>query len=202
MKARIIILVILILSLFLANYHQKKIVVETPRVNKIFPYQLGEWTGKDLEVSKSAFKLLKPEELLMRVYKDKKTGQKLSLAIVLTNERSRIHDPEVCYRLQGIEMKREEILPIDKDELVKHVFGSRKKEPYDIIYWYTDLNQTFTDRAKFMKHIALSKFFDKQMVGFALVVVIAPETNNKEVYDFSSQVNDFLIKLGQNKNEK
>lgn len=200
MKLKFIVIFILACAVIIANYHVRNIDVKTPLINKTFPKQLEEWVGTDVKVAKSVFKLLNKNNLLFRNYKNAKTDQQINLAIVLTEERSQIHDPEVCYRFQGIEMNKEENIVIDKDYVVKHVFGLKKKQPYDIIYWYTDLNNTFTGRVKFMKHITLSKFFDKPMNGFALIVIISPKSKDSKVYEFAEKVNKFMLSLGSSNN--
>lgn len=196
MKYKFIILIILLLAFILANLHFNNTNVSLPLINSAFPYKIGNWEGKDIKANESVYDMLDKSELLLRMYQNKESGQTATLAVVLTNKRDHIHDPEICYRGQGIAMNKETNLMLPPKNMVKYVFGKKKRIPYSIIYWYTDLNKTYTSRVNFMKHIAYTKFFDKPIAGFALVVIMSPKaTKENDLINFAKDVNIKLSKL-------
>lgn len=197
MRLKVITIIILILTYIFANIHFHKLDDASISINKVFPKEFYGWKSKDIKVDKSVFKFLRPEEILSRIYTDPQTGKTIYLSIVMTDKRANIHDPNVCYRMQNIEMDSEKPINLSSDYLAKQVLGKRGKEPYDIIYWYTDLNKTYDERADFMSQIAISKFFDKPLKAFALVILITPKDGKGDVKLFASQISDFIIKLGK-----
>jgi hypothetical protein len=172
MKIKISAIIILLTAFLLGNLHFNKTNYILPDITKVFPKTLGEWRGSDLIVGKAVLEFIDKKEILLRKYE--LSGKALSLAVVLTQKRDHIHDPEVCYRGQGIIMDTEQNYMIEKNFIVKLVKGKRGRVPYNIIYWYTDLNRDYPERVVFMKNIAFSKLFDKPLKGFALVVIMAP----------------------------
>lgn len=198
MKIKIIIICILILSFALANLHFHNVETTPPKINQLIPTEFSNWKSKDIKIDKAVFKFLDPDELLSRVYTDSKTGKKIFLSIVLTDKRARIHDPNICYRMQNIEMDSEKTVNITSEHLAKLVLGKKGKESYDIIYWYTDLKSNYPERAVFMKQIALAKFLDQPMKGFALVILISSKDNKGDINQLATQINDVLLKVGRN----
>jgi hypothetical protein len=196
MKYKFLLLLILLLAIGLANYKFNNIKVLTPQINKVFPYKIGNWTSRDFKAGKAVYRMIPPNEMLLREYKNSKTGQTASIAIVLTNKRDHIHDPVSCYELQGIVMKKEKTIKISSTDSIVYVEGERQKKPYDIYYWYTDLNKDYTNRAEFMKHIAVTKFFNKPVKGYGLVVIMSPRKNNNELIDFTGEINNILVSKG------
>lgn len=197
MKYKILVIVVLLIAFALSGFGINNIKPLKHKVNDVFPVSLNGWEGKNVKINESVYKMLDKEELLIRNYKNVKTGQELNLAIVLTNKRDHIHDPQICYRGQGISMDREVSLKLNEKDTVIKVLGSKHKKPYNIIYWYTDLNKTYSHRLDFMKQIILFKIFSKPANEFALVVITAPETNggDKEFVKFAGDVNRILKDL-------
>jgi len=195
-KNKIIVISILLLSLLLVNVHFTKTNFQRPLINKEFPLTINNnWVGTDVKASEITYTMLDEDELLLRDYSNKKTGQVINLAIVMTTKRDHIHDPKLCYTGQGIQISSEKIVKLQPEYPIKYVYGLKQKQPYDIYYWYTDLNNTFTSRVAFMKRITLAKFLDKPMSGFALVVVITPKNNNKNIESFIKEINNRLIEM-------
>lgn len=81
-----------------APYHQA--IVEAGRA---VPYRIGDWTGFDEEVPKSAVALLKPNLLLGRRYENGVTGKAVSMFLVHCKDARDIggHYPPRCYPSSG-----------------------------------------------------------------------------------------------------
>ncbi len=194
MKNKIIVLVILITALFLTGTPFKK-KQEAVLINEIFPYELSSWHGEDIEPDEAVYGFLDKEEFLFRLYKNKETDKYISLAIVLTQRRDHIHDPNICYNGQGISMDEQLDKILDDSLNVKFINGQKNAKPYYITYWYTDFENSYVERAEFMKKITLSKFFNKSKYGFGIIVLTAMgEIKPEEITAFASEVNKALEK--------
>ena len=191
MKYMFTVLILLICAVLFTNFHFKNSKANVPPINKVIPYKIDGWEGFDTKADRSVYDILDKNELLLRIYKNLKSGEIVSLAVVLTNKRDHIHDPEVCYRGQGISMNKETFINITPENKAINVYAKKQKAPYRIIYWYTDLNQTYTSRSRFMKDITISRFFDKPVRGYALITVMGPESNIGNI-DFAANVNDLM----------
>lgn len=196
MKYKLIVLTVLLTAFLLVNLHFNGFKNQVSQINKVFPYKIADWNGKDQKIDESVFTMLDKGEILMRLYKNSKNNRNMSLAIVLTDKRDHIHDPEVCYRGQGIDMYKETIIPMSPQDKARLVFGKKNKNRYDIIYWYTDLKKNYASRVDFLKQVTISRFLDKPFNGYALIVIIAPEINgeNKTLIDFANKVSNNLNK--------
>ena len=185
MKYKILTLIILIAAFVLAGISPEK--YNLPDINEVFPKKITTWESEEVTIDKSVYNFLEKEEILLRTYTNTKTSQKLSLAIVITDKRDHIHDPEICYRGQGISMDSEKTINIDKKLKARLVKGQKSEKPYNIIYWYTDFSETYAKRVTFMKNITKAKLFNTPLKGFALIVIIAPDEGNKEEIKTFSQ---------------
>lgn len=67
-----------------------------PRFTTI-PYQIGSWTGKDLELDQKTYEILETKNILSRLYQNSKQ-ETVHLLLVGSNKDRRVaHPPEVCY---------------------------------------------------------------------------------------------------------
>jgi len=196
MKHKFVIILILCISLILANWGKNTQLNKLPDINKIFPYEINKWEGKDVDVDKSVSDFFSEGELLLRRYHNTSGEETISLAIVTTLKRDHIHDPNICYRGQGISINSEKDALLKKILKVRVVNGQKRGQPQKIIYWYTDFTNTYTDRTRFMRNITISKLLNKPSKGFALVVIISPNNEvPKIVNDFALEVNKKLKNL-------
>lgn len=197
LKHKIIVLIFLLSSLVIANLHFNNHKNKLILINQAFPYKISNWEGKDIKSAKSIYEMIDKEEFLFREYHNTANNQKVILAIVLTNKRDHIHDPEVCYRGQGISMENEKPLKIDPAFVANYVYGATVKENYNMLYWYTDLENSYSNRAIFMKDIAKILFFDKPSNGFGLVVLLGTEkeTKRKDLSLLAEDINNYLKTL-------
>lgn len=67
------------------------------------PYQIGDWSGKDIEPPPAATRLLKPNKILQRQYTNTSDGRSVNLLIVhCADTRDMLgHYPPVCYPAHG-----------------------------------------------------------------------------------------------------
>jgi hypothetical protein len=82
-----------------AEPHHARVRIAAEQV----PYKFGNWQGADGEVVPAAIKLLKPNVLIKRSYRNSETGRQASLLIVHTPDARylRGHYPPVCYPHNG-----------------------------------------------------------------------------------------------------
>jgi len=88
------------------------------------PLELGEWQGRDMEITEDIYEALETRDVLIRDYRDK-DGNSVNLAVVYSGEeRHSFHPPELCFLGGGVELldrEQEEIslgdggsLPVNK----------------------------------------------------------------------------------------
>lgn len=82
-------------------YHQR-----VRKLSENIPVSFGSWVGKDMEVYQSATKLLNPNFILQRVYKDEKRNLAATFLIVQCKDARDMggHYPLNCYPTQGYEL--------------------------------------------------------------------------------------------------
>ena len=195
MKSKIIILLILISSVLLANFHVNKNSLKTPDINKSFPLKINNMIGTDYKASKGVYEMIPADKMLLRIYQNEKTDYKATLAIVLTDKREHIHDPNICYQEQGFTFGKRELANLAKGRQITYIPANKEKIKVDIYYWYTDLVDTYPFRKDFMKHGTYSKFFDKPFKGYGLVILISPNEYHKETFEFIKKIDSILTKI-------
>ena len=189
MKYKIIILFLLVLAAFLANFGLNKNPVLKHKINIIFPYKFYGWDGTDSKADNAVYKVLDPNELLLRSYRQ--GDRQISLSIVLTNKRDHIHDPQICYRGQGIDMKEQKPV-MYKDIKAIFVNGKKRQRDYKVIYWYTTIDKTYSSRSQFMKEVITSIIMGRPIPEYALVIVSGIDIDEQELSEFAEKVNDEL----------
>ena len=67
------------------------------------PYKVGDWVGMDVEVQPAAVRLLNPNKLLQRRYRNAETGQSVQVLVVHCGDTRDMlgHFPPVCYPAHG-----------------------------------------------------------------------------------------------------
>ena len=115
LRTRIAALAVLLACGVAANAAEQHWVVELGHVPPIrlarplaeFPSELGDWVGVETPVARREF--LYGEEHLHRVYRQRETGQTVTLWMVYTDDgRDRAHYPEVCLRTIGHTEERDQ----------------------------------------------------------------------------------------------
>ncbi|MFH0764081.1 MAG: exosortase C-terminal domain/associated protein EpsI [Candidatus Omnitrophota bacterium] len=78
-----------------------------------FPYAVGDWKGRDLEIKEYEYKILETRNLISREYTNS-SNQKLYLFIIYSEtNRSVFHPPEVCMLGSGLAIVDKQLEMID-----------------------------------------------------------------------------------------
>jgi EpsI family protein len=79
---------------------------------RVFPYVIGDWQGKDLEITEQEYQILETRNLISREYLHP-GGEKLYLFIIYSEtNRAVFHPPEVCLIGSGVKIvdKKSEVI--------------------------------------------------------------------------------------------
>jgi len=71
---------------------------------RVFPYTIGEWKGKDIEVTEWEYKLLETRNLISREYVNPSNNKIWLFIIYSETNRSVFHPPEMCLLGTGFNM--------------------------------------------------------------------------------------------------
>jgi len=147
-----------------------------------FPYAVGNWKGKDLEITEKEYKILETRNLILREYTNLK-NQTLALFIVYSEtNRSVFHPPEVCMMGGGLEIAEKGVEKIDYDGRVISANKMRtEKDGYKaiVLYCYKAKN-LYTDNFYLQQaYFALNQIFRSQVKG-ATIRVTVPITGSEE----------------------
>jgi len=71
---------------------------------RIFPYTIGEWKGKDVEMAEWEYKLLETRNLISRYYVNPSNESIWLFIIYSETNRSVFHPPEMCILGSGLNM--------------------------------------------------------------------------------------------------
>lgn len=202
-RIKVFILILLILTAFVTNYNFAD-NIEPPKVNikDRIPLSIAGYTGTEEEIPEKVFNLIKPEEISIRSYK-KTDGDKekhISLALVVSEDKDNLHAPEVCYKLQGFEFKKETDFKLNECCKVTRVDTIRQDKPYIFHFYYTDMEQVYTTRTEFMTHIMINKVLNKPRKKYALVLAFTEDANEDDLTEFSKAVNDLILKADKQGN--
>jgi len=81
--------------------------MEPPSVDKKhgfarrIPLEFGEWKGEELPNHPDVIRILRTDDLLMRIYTGSAKVQVVFAAVFAENDRSAAHPPEICFQGQG-----------------------------------------------------------------------------------------------------
>jgi EpsI family protein len=105
-----------------------------------FPQQLGNWTGKNVDVEEKVYEILETRNVLSRDYVDPQ-GNKIHLLLVISNKDRRVaHPPEVCYlgSHYTITDEKQTSMSLDGESIsVKEFIAqSEKDSKYREYVWY------------------------------------------------------------------
>ena len=169
-------------------------------VTKKFPKNINGWVGQNLKLEKNRgiFKIMSPEDLILRVYK-KTNNNDIKMALVLADNKKKIHDPQICYKLQGFKFLNKKKLTLSPDLTANFIKTKKADKEYLFIYWYTDLNNNFATRTEFWSEIIFKKLTGKSIKTYGIVILYTPEENIENLKKFALEVNKILYKQIVNK---
>ena len=169
-------------SVFSLNlFFQEKISQDKLGIH-VFPYAVGEWTGKDLEVTEKEYDILETRNLIVREYVNPE-GEKISLFIVYSEtNRSVFHPPEVCLIGSGIEIADKRVEEIDSDEYrfsVNKLYTQKNDNRGMVLYCYK-AGKLYTDNFYLQQfYFTLNQLFGKNKGGATIRVSMALKENEQ-----------------------
>jgi EpsI family protein len=89
---------------FADQWHQLLAVpVKLPRPLAQFPMQVGDWQGRDVEMSEAVKKIAGNDDYISRAYVNGRTGQAVYLYVAFSGRPRNMqgHRPQVCYKGAG-----------------------------------------------------------------------------------------------------
>lgn len=138
-----------------------------------FPYNIGDWKGRDLEVEELAYDILETRNLILREYTNSSNEQIYLFIIYSETNRAVFHPPEVCLIGSGIKIidkKTEEVDFGRKTFLTNKLYT--KKDDYESLVLYSYKSGDFyTDNFYLQQgHFAFNQLFGKQVKGATIRV--------------------------------
>jgi EpsI family protein len=80
---------------------------------RMFPYTVGDWKGRDLEVAENVYEILETRNLISREYVTSANDKIFLFIIYSETNRAVFHPPEVCLMGSGIEIVDKEVESIN-----------------------------------------------------------------------------------------
>lgn len=148
-----------------------------------FPYTIGDWKGKDLEITEQEYKILETQNLILREYTNPQ-NEKVSLFIVYSEtNRSVFHPPEVCMMGSGLEITEKGVEKIDYDR--RAISANRMRAGKGggqmlSLYCYKAKN-LYTDNYYLQQaYFAINQIFHSQVKGATIRVSTAITGSEEE----------------------
>jgi len=188
-------ILIIIFTFIIANANFTKNIASNFSVTKRFPKNINGWVGQNLDINKTnkVFKVMSPEDLVLRVYKKSNGKNKINMALILADNKKKIHDPQICYKLQGFEFLDTEKIKLSPDLTANFIKTKKANKEYLFIYWYTDLEATYATRSEFWREIVFKKLTGKPIKAYGIVILYTPVENTENLKNFAIEVNKILF---------
>jgi len=149
---------------------------------KKFPYAIGDWRGKDLEITEQEYKILETRNLILREYTNPQ-NEKVSLFIVYSEtNRSVFHPPEVCMMGGGLEITEKGVEKIDYDGRAisaNRIRAGKGGGQMLSLYCYKAKNLYTANFYLQQAYFALNQIFHSQVKG-ATIRVTVPIAGSEE----------------------
>lgn len=141
-----------------------------------FPYAVGEWRGRDLEVKEYEYKILETRNLISREYVNS-SDLKLYLFIIYSEtNRSVFHPPEVCMVGSGLDITDKQIEKFDVGDKVfttNKLFAEKGRFKEIILNCYKAGNIYTSNFYLQQAYLMLHQIFAKNVPGATLRVSMA-----------------------------
>lgn len=150
---------------------------------RVFPYVVGEWKGKDLQISERDYEILETRNLILREYANP-AEEKLFLFIIYSEtNRAVFHPPEACLIGSGIRItdkKTEEISYGKENFLTNELYLEKNNHKEMALYCYKAGN-LYTDSYYLQQaNFAFNQLLGKHIRG-ATIRVSMPIREDKGV---------------------
>lgn len=154
---------LLIASIFAISLYVRQMGGKDSFDIKTFPYRVGEWSGKDLEVTEREYEILETRNILLREYKNA-AGNIVYLFIIYSdNNRSVFHPPEVCFVGDGVSITDKMAEPVDvgSSEVSVNKLLLEKGQAKEVALYGYKVGDIYTDNF----YVQQSTFAIKQLLG-------------------------------------
>ncbi|MFH1593581.1 MAG: exosortase C-terminal domain/associated protein EpsI [Candidatus Omnitrophota bacterium] len=162
-----------------------------------FPKKLGQWQGRDLEITEREYEVLETRNIVYREYVNP-SGAKVFLFIIYSEtNRLAFHPPEVCLIGGGITIadKRREPVVMDKREFMANKLYLEKGDYRDIALYAYKTGDLYTDNYLLQQvHFVLNQILGKDRGG-ATIRVSMPVLDGEETT--VATLKDFMKKTIQ-----
>jgi len=111
----------------------------------------------------------------------------------LADNKKKIHDPQICYKLQGFEFLNTKKIKLTPDLAANFIRTKKENKEYLFIYWYTDLDANYATRTEFWSKIIFKKIFGKPIKTYGIVILYTPIENEENLKKFAIEVNRILF---------
>src|SRR3989338_1690209 len=145
-----------------------------------FPYRIGDWHGRDLEVKEYEYQILETRNLVAREYANS-SNDKLYLFIIYSEtNRSVFHPPEVCFIGSGISIvdKKTEFIKTDRQAFSTNKLYAEKGNSKELIlYSYKAGNFYMSNFYLQQAHLAINQIFGRHIPGATIRVSMPIKTD-------------------------
>ena len=190
---KIIILILLIFTFVLTNVNfNKGNIVPKMNIEQKVPLVINGYGGINEEVPEKLYKMISPEEIILRRYK--KGDKEINLAVVVSEDKEDLHAPEVCYKLQGFQFKEEENIFISTGCEISKVNTIKENKPYIFHFYYPDMEKVFKSRSDFWFSYMMDKLLNKPAKKYALILAYTDFSNQEDLTHFSKTVVTYSLR--------
>ena len=147
----------------------------------LFPHTMGDWKGRDLEMTEKEYRILETRNILLREYTNSLNEELVLFIVYSETNRSVFHPPEVCLIGSGIEIVDKKIETIDCDKKllsVNKLYTEKGDHKILDLYCYKAGN-LYTDNYYLQQaYFALHQLLGKRVKG-ATIRVSMPIRENE-----------------------
>ena len=147
-----------------------------------FPRQIGNWIGRDIEVTEREYDILETRNLISREYVNT-SGERLYLFVIYSEtNRSVFHPPEVCLMGSGVRILNkvvEEVNAGRRSFTANKIYAEKGADKQLILYSYK-AGRLYTDNFYLQQiYFAFNQLFGKHRGG-ATIRVLMPIGRDEE----------------------
>lgn len=180
----VIVALLLTTSIFSINlFFKERASHDKLDINK-FPHQVGEWQGKDLEVTEREYKVLETRNLISREYVNP-SGKTLWLFIIYSETNRKVfHPPEMCLLGSGLNMvdrTKEDIGSQERKISVNKLYLEKDKYKEITLYCYKAGDLYTSNYYLQQAYLIAHQVFGKPLAGATIRVSMPLAKDEKAV---------------------
>ncbi len=158
-----------------------------------FPREFGEWTSQDLEFSDVVYDELAADDTLVREYRRAEESPVWFVIIYHENKRYGAHDPMVCYRAQGWDIRSEGTIGIARGsggfDANWALVSDDDHDRLTFYWWYTAGDLATGDRDSFMARMAASGI--RSNITFGAFMRVSTDVRDGDVEAARTRLREF-----------